>query len=136
MSLWRKEAFERLPELRTQLQEEKGAYCFVGDLVHVLEHAYEADDEDLIRRIYMYIERLLAAPQGANASNDLHTIVYVSFFEHLPRSEVIRQDLGRWLKRGQLEQLRDVFLYHGTEEQYQEILASCMKYQQGWKDLS
>ncbi len=53
------------------------------------------------------------------------TIVTVSFFEHLPTHKEVRQEIGRWLPRSMIEGNREVFLYHGTEEQYREMVASC-----------
>jgi hypothetical protein len=125
MSLWRKTAFERLPELRKLLQKEKTAHSFFGGLVDQLSKAYLQKNEDLIRGIYDYAKWCLAAPRGKSASDDLLTIVMVSFFEHLPQHEAIRRDIGRWFPKKEIEGMKDFFLYHGTEEQFQEMLASC-----------
>ena len=124
MSRWRKEAFDRLPECRKQLQAEKTAYGFFHVLNDVLFRAHLAEDEDLIRRIYEYAKWCLGAPRGKDASDDLLTIVTVSFFEHLPTHREVRQEVGRWLPRSMIEGMREVFLYLGTEEKYREMLAS------------
>ena len=125
MSRWRKEAFDRLPEFRGFLQEEKSASLFLGEMADQLHKAYLQKNEDLIRRIYDYAKWCLAAPQGMDASNDLPTIVTVAFFEHLPRHEEIRRDIGRWFPKKEIEGMKQIFLYHGTEAQFQEMLASC-----------
>tara|TARA_R100000027_G_scaffold1806_2_gene1978 strand:+ start:2340 stop:2495 length:156 start_codon:yes stop_codon:yes gene_type:complete len=44
MTLWRKEAFERLPEFRKDLQEEKSPYGFLNVLRDRLEYAYRNRD--------------------------------------------------------------------------------------------
>lgn len=125
MSRWRKEAFDRLPEFRGRLQEEKIASLFLGEMADQLHNAYLQKNEDLIRRIYDYAKWCLAAPGGKDASDDLPTIVTVSFFEHLPRHEEVRRDIGRWFPQKEIEKMEAVFLYHGTEEQFLEMLASC-----------
>jgi hypothetical protein len=125
MSRWRNEAFDRLPELRKLLQTEKSAYSFLSELVDRLHKAYAQKDEDLIRRIYDYAKWCLDLPRGKDSSDDLPTIVTVSFFEHLPQHAEVRRDVGRWLPRKDVEGMKQVFLYHGSEEQFQEMLSSC-----------
>src|SRR4051812_10211159 len=123
MSLWRKEAFERFAEFRGLLQQEKSAYNFLGELVNKLVEAYASSDDGRIRRIYNYAKWCLAAPPGRDASDDLPTIVTVSFYEHLPHHTIVRKDVGRWLPKEMIEGMKEVFLYHGTPEQYEEMLA-------------
>ncbi|MCM2273680.1 MAG: hypothetical protein NDI75_02615 [Candidatus Didemnitutus sp.] len=124
MSRWRKEAFDRLPECRKQLQQEKSPNLFFHELGEVLYQAHLQQDEDLIRRIYQYAQWCLEAPRGKDASDDLLTMVTVSFFEHLPTHREVRKEIGRFLPKSVIEGMREVFLYHGTEEKYQEMLAS------------
>jgi hypothetical protein len=125
MSRWRKEAFDKLPELRKLLQTEKSAYSFLSELVDRLREAYTKRDENLIRRIYDYAKWCLDAPRGKDASDDLPTIVTVSFFERLPKYAEVRRDVGRWLPKRDVEGMKSVFLYHGSEEQFEEMLSSC-----------
>lgn len=125
MARWRKEAFDRFPDFRGLLQNEKSAYLFLGEMVERLHEAYLQKDEDLVRRIYEYAKWCQDAPRGKDASDDLPTIVTVSFFEHLPRHAEVRRDVGRWLPKKDIEGMKELFLYLGTEEQFQEMLASC-----------
>ena len=125
MSRWRKEAFDRLPECRKQLQAEKDTTMFFHELGEVLYRAHLSKDEDLIRRIYGYAKWCLEAPRGKDASDDLLTSVTCSFFEHLPTHKEVRAEIGRWLPRSMIEGMREVFLYHGSDEKYREMLASC-----------
>ena len=124
MSLWRQEAFERLPEFRKELQEEKSPYCFLSILRDRLVQAYKEENFERIERIKEYVFRLARAKEGHDASSDLGTIVAVSFFEHLPESKLIRQDIGRWFSVREIEQMKEIFTYHGTEEQYADMLSS------------
>lgn len=125
MSRWRKEAFDRLPECRKQLQAEKDTTMFFHQLGEALYRAHLSKNEDLIRRIYEYAIWCLAAPEGKDASDDLPTSITCSFFEHLPTHREVRAEIGRWLPRQMIEGMREVFLYHGTEEKYCEMIASC-----------
>lgn len=94
-------------------------------MVDQLQQAYLRKDEGIISRIYAYAKWCADAPRGKDASDDLFTIVAVSFFEHLPEHELIRRDLGHRLPKKEIEGMKEIFLYHGTEEQFQEILNSC-----------
>jgi hypothetical protein len=125
MSHWRKEAFGRLPECRRQLQQEKSPNLFWHELGEALYQAHLRRDEDFIRRVYQYAQWCLGAAPGDGAKDDLPTVVTVSFFEHLPTHREVRKEIGRFLPRSLLEEMHEVFLYHGTEPMYQEMLASC-----------
>jgi len=125
MARWRKEAFEKLPEFRKLLQEEKSLYVFFHLLVRELYQAYLRNDMEQVRRIYDYAKWCKDSPRGNDASDDLFTIAAVSFYEHLPEHSEIRRDMGRWFTRREIEGMKDTLLYHGTEEQFDEILASC-----------
>ena len=65
------------------------------------------------------------APRGVDASDDMLTIVVVSFLEDLPQFAEVRKDVGRWLPKEEIQIMKSIFTYHGTEEQYQEMLESC-----------
>ena len=119
---WRREAFDRLPEFRRLLQEEKSPYNFLGELVTKLDFAYERQDDDLVKRIYGFIFWCMEAPRGKTASDDLLTAVACSFLEHLPQHDHIRHDIGRWFSRSDILGMSEIFHYHGTEDQYQEML--------------
>ena len=124
MTTWRKEAFERLPEMRKTLQEEKGMYCFFSELVDHLRKAYEEENTDLEKRIYEYAFHLCGLKRGSTAENDVPTAITLGFFEHLPQSKTIRRNVGRWMTKAEIEGMKETFLYHGTEEQYLEMLES------------
>tara|TARA_B100000614_G_scaffold254698_1_gene270549 strand:+ start:244 stop:690 length:447 start_codon:yes stop_codon:yes gene_type:complete len=124
MTTWRKEAFERLPEMRKQLQQEKGMYCFFSELVDFLKKAYEEEDYDLEKRIYQYAFHLCSLKRGSSAQNDVPTAITLGFFEHLPESKITRRNVGRWMTKKEIEGMKDTFLYHGTEKQYLEMLES------------
>jgi hypothetical protein len=116
--------FREISRASQFLQQEKSAYKFLSETVRWLREAYDRNDKEMIQRIYDYAKWCMDAPRGKDASDDLLTIVTVSFFEHLPQHEKIRQDVGRWLPASDIKGMKSVFLYHGSEEQFQEMLAS------------
>jgi hypothetical protein len=122
MSRWRHEAFERLPGLRKQLQREKTLFGFCHALYDELVHAYERKDEALIRDIYLFSTWCLEQPESSRAEDDLPTAISLCFFEHLPEREQIRRDLSRRLPHSLLVSMKEIFCYHGTPEQFQEII--------------
>jgi hypothetical protein len=122
MSLWRKEAFERLPEMRTALQEDKSPYHFFHALIDRLERATKDSEEDLIKRIYDFaVWSLRDAPRGKTSADDIFTVVITSFFEDIPNNKIIRKDIGKRLPHHMLLSLKEAFMYHGTEETFLEI---------------
>ena len=84
---------------------------------------YKKLDDDFIRRLYGYAFWCLDdAPRSDDAGSDPFTAVVVCFFEHLPTHDAARKDAHRWMSKGRMEGMKSVFLYHGTEEHYQELL--------------
>jgi hypothetical protein len=125
MARWRKEAFERLPEMRTTLQEDKSLYCYFFETQRCLEKAIAVGDEDLCKRIYGFVLWCLRdAPRGKTSSDDVFTIVITSFFEDVPNSKVIRGDIRRRLPKDILFGLKNAFMYHGNEEVFNEIIGN------------
>lgn len=123
MSLWRKKAFEQLPELGTPLQEEDNMYSFLNDLFDSLEKATKDKKDDLIKRIYDYaLWCLEEAPRGKTAEDDIFTAIIVCFFENIPLSPHIYQESYKWIPRNWFVDMKEPFLYHGSESDYQKIL--------------
>jgi hypothetical protein len=84
MSLWRKEAFERFPEFRTQLQKSKSAMAFWIELQFAFDEAYRKGDLDQFQRILDYADWCFHAPRGKEAESDLPSCILVTLFEHMP----------------------------------------------------
>jgi hypothetical protein len=124
MARWRKEAFEYLPELRKELQEEKETpYLFFHEVQRHLQGAIAEGNDDLVSRVYAFLLWCIEdAPRGNDASDDIATIAVTAFFEDVPNNKTIRQDIGKRVPKRTLVGLKEAFLYHGNEEVYQEIL--------------
>ena len=73
------------------LQVEKSPYLFLGEIVGILHQAYLRADEDLIRRIYGYAKLCMNSPRCVDASDNMLTVVAVSFFEDLPQFAEVRK---------------------------------------------
>jgi hypothetical protein len=85
MSLWRREAFEKLPELRTELQEAENPMQFWIEVSFVFRDAFERGNLDLFKRILQYADWSFHAPRGKDAGTDPATCIHVAFFEHMPQ---------------------------------------------------
>jgi hypothetical protein len=84
MSLWRKEAFERFPELRTELQRSKTPMAYWIELQFAFDEAYRKGNIELFTSILNYADWCIHAPRPNPAVNELATCIYVAFFEHMP----------------------------------------------------
>jgi hypothetical protein len=122
MSRWRHEAFERLPDLRKQLQEQKTLFGFCHAMYNEPCCAYDQNDESLIQSIYRFSEWCLEQPQSEKTEDDLPTAISVCSFEHLPEKEKIRKDLARHFPRSFLLSMKEIFCYHGSQENFAEII--------------
>jgi hypothetical protein len=85
MSVWRREAFEKLPELRTKLQEAENPMQFWIEVSFVFRNAFDKGDIDLFRRILDYADQSFHFPRGEDAQTDPATCIHVAFFEHMPQ---------------------------------------------------
>lgn len=113
MSLWRRMAIEKLPELQKQIAEAENAYGVWSELRLELNSIYQREplDDSLISRIYGYAAWCLWQPRN----DDLRTAVVVCFYEHLPTDWPIRSDVARWLSVEEFMALRHAFTYHLSE---------------------
>ena len=91
------------------------------------EHAYQKQEEDLIRRFYDY-----ARWCWQSRIDDVVNAVACAFYEHLPTTPVLRRDMPRRFGRAAFRELRDVFCYHLSPDEAaafeQEFLAVEQKF--------
>jgi hypothetical protein len=85
MSAWRHEAFEKLPELRTELQGAETPMQFWIEVSFVFRNAFDKGDIDLFQRILDYADRSFHFPRGKDAGTDPASCIHVAFFEHMPQ---------------------------------------------------
>jgi hypothetical protein len=103
MSAWRQQAFERLPEFRTQLQEAKNPYAYWIELHLRFKDACRNGNLDLFARILDYAEWCMNQPRGKTAEDDLPTCVHVCFVEHVVPANGWR---GKLAEHPELEAVR------------------------------
>ena len=85
MSLWRHQAFEQFPELRTELQETKTVMGFWIELGFAFNDAYRMGNIDLFKRILDYADwSIINTPRGKEVGDDPPSCIHVAFFEHMP----------------------------------------------------
>jgi len=110
MSLWRRIAIEKLPELQSKITSADNPYGMWIELRSELNSIYgrEPIDDSLIARIYGYAAWCMWQPRN----NDLRTAVAVCFYEDLPTDLPIRKDVARWLSVDEFTALRHAFTYH------------------------
>ncbi len=83
MSAWRHEAFEKLPEFRSILQDAENSYRYWIELRLYFEDACRNENVELATRILNYADWSMDQPRGETAEDDLLTCVYCCFLEHV-----------------------------------------------------
>ena len=103
MSLWRREAIERFPEMRREIAKCPNTTELWFELWYDLfKPAYEKEppDEEMIRRVYDYAYWSLK-----HRSSEVATSAIVSFFEHLPDEVQMRREMPRWISQEDFDML-------------------------------
>ena len=121
---WHFQAQEMLPELTDKIA---GADCAMGLWVEIhfaFDTAYnEPRNDDLIRRIYGFANWCMKQPRSNNAQDDLFTCVIVCFYEDIPTNKAARTDMTRWFTLQDVRQNKEVFSYHLSAAEYEDLLA-------------
>ena len=115
MSLWRRIAIEKLPELQSKVASAGNAYGVWLELRDALTRAYrmEPPNESLISRIHEHAAWCWRLPHNA----DLRTAVAVCFYESLLLEKPVRKELTRWLSQDEFTALWPVFGYHLSQSE-------------------
>lgn len=120
MSSWRRMALELLPEQKFQNSRDYfSVYIIFFDLLPLAVRAHQANDEDLLRRIYMYAEWCWTQK---DKSSDTYNAVCVAFYEHLVDEDITCQTIPVWIKPEIFEDIRDIFEPRMTADEYQALL--------------
>lgn len=106
------EITERFPEIRSRLSEgdEESPYSLVIYLAEWLKDLGDNVTPAIAERVVAFTHWCKDQPEGKDASDDLHTILVVGFYEHLFDSASTRRLLPRLIPRedmiGNAEYLR------------------------------
>ena len=113
MSLWRREALERFPELRLQISGVDGVRWIWFELWYaVFKPAYEEDPPNtvIIARVYDY-----ALWSLRQRSIHVRTAVIIDFFEKIPDHPRMRQDMPLWISQDSFDMLQFAWEYSTKE---------------------
>lgn len=118
MSLWRREAIERFPELHREIADCGGVY---GDLWHLLRHslllpAYETEPPNLetAARVFDY-----AAWSWVHHNPRVRMAVADNFYDYLGDHPTTRAEMPRWLSLKQLDEQGRLWITRSmTEESF------------------
>ena len=120
MSSWRRMALELLPEQKFQNSRDYfSVYMIFFDLLPLVVHAHQLQDEDLLQRIYKYAEWCWTQK---DKSSDTYNAVCVAFYEHLVDEEITSEAIPKWIKPEIFEDIRDVFEPRMTSDEYKALL--------------
>lgn len=95
MERWREQALEAVPELRTELQNDRDVfspYVLWFELLPRLRQAHRAQDDEVLARIYGLAEWCRIQPE-----KEIWNSVGVAFYEHLFDESWMRPHVPRWL---------------------------------------
>jgi hypothetical protein len=122
MSLWRKEASERLPELQRIIasRDVDSPMMLWIELKSTFQDLCEQDPPplDLIKRLWGYAKWCMTQENG-----DVSTAAALAFGEHLLDRKSTQRILPEIMTRDDYEGLRGLLLYHNSEEDFSKGLA-------------
>ncbi len=119
------EIFRRFPELVSRIHpgDEDLPYSLMIYLADWLKDlAPEAFTADLVQRLVAFTQWCLSQPEGKTASDDLHTILVVGFYEHLFDAESTRALLPHFISREEMLQNAEYLRSWVGVEDYEKAL--------------
>jgi hypothetical protein len=122
---WREEAARVFPELSYELSECDSPMGLWIEVNLLFNQAYEHPvNEDLIRRVYQFADWCLTHDEeNVGAGEHLPTCVCVAFYEHIPICAPALADMPRWFSREDVLLMKQIFSYHTSEKDYENLLA-------------
>jgi hypothetical protein len=114
MSNWRKIALEKIPSQKQLIQSKE--IDTSGMLWIELDMLLENKDFQEVGEIFNYAKWCLKE----SGNDNIRTVVFTHFYEHLLEKEHIRKILPNFISKGDFTELKDVFLYHNSEEDYEK----------------
>ena len=119
MSLWRRIALAKLPELRSLINSAPNIMALWIELQLKLGSLYgDPANEQLISRVYDFASWSL----NDSRNLDTRTAVVCAFYEHLPKMPTARADLPNQLRLEDFEKLKQSFKYLLTEQEHEEFI--------------
>ncbi len=119
MSLWRREALARFPELHREIADAPGIYFVWMLLRHeMFRPAYEKDPPDLetAARVYEYAAWSLKHP-----NSHVRRAVELEFYQRLADEPRTRWDMPRWIPQETFDGLRSAWDFYMTRQGFTEL---------------
>ena len=117
MSLWRREALTRFPEMHQDITEAIDKNYLWCEFFRGLQQAYQQGPPDAKRIAAIYNYALWSLK---HRSISVRTAVVISFFEQLHDDVQIRRDLPRHLSQDDFDMLGFAWEY-GTKQEFAEL---------------
>jgi hypothetical protein len=117
------EITQRFPEIHNQINEwdEELPYLLMNYLDFWLK-SFQKITPEILERIVDFTKWCKAQPRGKSASNDIYTMLSVSFYEKLFDSEVTRPILPKLIPREEFIATADYFKQWVGVEDYEKAL--------------
>lgn len=118
MSLWRREALARFPELQREIADIEGTYSIWVLLRHALfipAYAEDPPDMETAKRVYEY-----AAWSLKQRSPRVHRAVADEFYERLADDPRTRREMPRWISQADFNWIKFAWDYM-TPENYANL---------------
>ena len=119
MSLWRREAIERFPELHREIADAEGIYFVWMTLRRKLfRPAYEEEPPDIetAARVYKY-----AAWSLNQRSSHVQLAVEIEFYQWLADDPRTRRDMPCWISQETFDGLRSAWDVYMTRQDYADL---------------
>jgi len=95
-------------------------YQLFFDMLPMAQAAHQAQNRDLLERIYQYAEWCW---KQKNRADDVYNAVCVAFYEHLVDEAESCAAIPQWIKPEIFADIHDVFEPRMTQDNYHELLA-------------
>jgi len=108
-----------LPEYRHDIVQAESSMGLWVEIGFHFGDAFEAGDEDLVRRFFRYAEWCLDTAK--KEATDASTAAWCSFYEHIPTIAGLSEQLHRFMPRNRFVQVRDAFRYHTQPDEFERL---------------
>ena len=125
MKILFEEIKKRFPEIHKNISEcdEDLPYVLMSYVVWWLKSLnQETLTHDIVNRVVDFTKWCETQPRGKNSSDDIYTVLTVSFYEKLFDSEVTRKILPKLIQRAELIASEDYFKAWIGNENYEKAL--------------
>jgi hypothetical protein len=124
MSLWRREAIERFPEMHREIADaDRVGWVWFELWYGLFKPAYEKEppDKELIARVYEYAHWCLT-----HRNIDVRTAVILDFYEMIHDHSRMRRDMPCWISQEDFDMLHFAWEY-STKQDFADLRREFME---------